>query len=335
LKIWSYNFSTRINGKGRLVEQANKYFEALEVNGFSPATIQTYAFVLITFFRWLKEDWQSFEKFTQKNLQDWMISLSKENFQPHSINQRLSCVRTFFQFCFGKRIPDAPGVLYRRGYFRPRRIGGLNTAPVNKRLELHVKTAKRLPDPMTPKEIDRFIADIDRYRDLGITLIMLLCGLRRKEVTLLRVTDIDFHQGLVRVMGKGSKERVVPTPPCLCQVLEKYLTVERPSEASDQFFVILQGKRAGQPMSTSGIRSLFRKRRERLDIPKARPHQFRHAFASDLARAGVPLTTIQKLLGHADPRTSVIYIELFIEDIKAELDIAMKKIEARYAALSK
>ena len=338
MKLWSHDFSTRIDGKGALVDKANQYFEALEIHGFSPLTIQTYASTLIVFFRWLKSDWERFEKFNQKDLQDWMIYSSKKELRPHTINQRLGCARTFYRFCFGKKIPDAPGVLYRRGYFRPRR-GSANLAlvsvPIRQRLELHVRVPKRVPDPLTPKEVDRFLADIDRYRDLGITLIMLLCGLRRREVTFLKLEDVDFHQGLVRVRGKGNKERVVPMPQCLMQVLAKYLDIERPSRASEKFFVLLQGRAAGATMTTSGIRSLFRKRRERLGIPKAKPHQFRHAFASDLARAGVPLTTIQRLLGHADPKTSVIYIQLFVDDIKAELDIAMKKIEERYAALSK
>ncbi len=335
VKVWTHNFSTRIDGKGALVTKANQYFEALEVNGFSPATIQTYAFVLITFFRWLSEDWETFEKFTQKDLQDWMISLSKKNYQPHSINQRLGCVRTFYQFCFGKKIQTAPGVLFRRGYYRSRRVRGLFSVPSKQHLELQVKIPKKILEPMTAKEIDRFLADIDRYRDLAITLVMLLCGLRRQEVVLLGLHDVDFHQSTIRVHGKGNKERLVPMPTCLCQVLEKYLNIERPTRSAERFFVLVQGIRAGQAMSNSGIRSLFRKRRKRLGIAKAKPHQFRHAFASDLARAGVPLTTIQRLLGHADPRTSVIYIELFLEDIKVELDMAIKKIEARYAALSK
>jgi len=127
----------------------------------------------------------------------------------------------------------------------------------------------------------------------------------------------------------------VPMPFCLMQVLERYLDVERPTKSCERFFVLLQGKKAGAAMTTDGIRSLFRKRRARLGLARAKPHQFRHVFASDLARAGVPLTTIQRLLGHADPKTSLIYIELFIEDIKIEYEKAMKTIEARYAALSK
>ena len=79
--------------------------------------------------------------------------------------------------------------------------------------------------------------------------------------------------------------------------------------------------------------SLFRYRRTIKKIPRAKPHQFRHAFASDLARAGVPLTTIQKLLGHSDPATTEVYVKLFIEDIRIEYERAMKRIEVRYASL--
>ncbi len=337
MKIWSYSFSTRIDGKGLLVEKANKYFEVLEVHGFSPKSIQTYAFVLITFFRWLNEDWKKFENFTQKDLQDWMFELDKKNLKPNSINQRLCCARAFYRFCFDKPLPHVPGVLYRRGSCRGRGRGylGLSTIKPKGFLELSANVPRKIIDPMTPKDIDLFLADIDRYRDLALTLTMLLCGLRRQEITLLRIEDVDFHQSIMKVSGKGHRERFVPMPFCLMQVLEKYLNIERPISALEHFFVILQGQKSGQPMTNSGIRSLFRKRRDRLGLPKAKPHQFRHAFASDLARAGVPLTTIQRLLGHSDPRTSVIYIELFIEDIKIEYDKAMTKIEARYAALSK
>ena len=98
LKIWSYSFSTRIEGKGDLVKKANNYFEVLEVQGFSPKSIQTYAFVLLTFFRWLEADYARFKSFTQKHLQDWMIHCQKKNLKPNSINQRLATVRAFYFF---------------------------------------------------------------------------------------------------------------------------------------------------------------------------------------------------------------------------------------------
>ncbi|MEK6773291.1 MAG: site-specific integrase [Bdellovibrionota bacterium] len=311
--------------------------EACEVHNMSYATVGTYAYSLVTFFRWHGNDWEKFGKFNQKDLQDWMIFLKKKDFNPHTINQRLCCVRAFYRFCFGKNIPHVAGVLYPKAYHKGPRKSQIVISRRERRsfLELKVKIPKKVMDPLKPSEIDRYLDGILRYRDFGIVLTMLLCGLRRQEVTYLRKEDVNFHQSCLKVRGKGKKERIVPMPFHLMQVFEKYLDVERPMKSSEYFFVILQGKKLGEQMSLSGIRSLFRKRRLRLNIPMARPHQFRHAFASDMARAGVPLTTIQRLMGHADPNTSMIYINLFMEDIKAEYDRAMVRIQERYAALSK
>lgn len=337
MKVTKYLCYYRIEGDGRLVEKADKYLEACEVHNMSYATVGTYAYCLVTFFRWQGNDWAEFEKFNQKNLQDWMIYLKKKGFNPNTINQRLCCVRAFFRFCFGKNVPHAAGVLYPKAYYKSPRKNpiGLSRRERKTFLELKVKVPQKILDPLKPTDIDRYLDGILRYRDFGIVLTMLLCGLRRQEVTYLRKEDVNFHQSCLKVRGKGKKERIVPMPFHLMQVFEKYLDVERPVKSSEYFFVILQGKKLGEQMSLSGIRSLFRKRRLRLNIPMARPHQFRHAFASDMARAGVPLTTIQRLMGHADPNTSMIYINLFMEDIKAEYDRAMVRIQERYAALSK
>lgn len=337
MKIWTHSFSTRIDGTGVLVEKANDYFEILEVQGFSYRTIATYAFVLIPFFRWISKDFDKFQQFTQKDLQDWMIFLKNEKLKPTSINQRLCCVRAFYRFCFGKELPHAPGVLYQRAslFNKHRSHIGLNRTHRKTHLELRVKVPSRIIDPLTAKEVDKFLDQIDRYRDLAIVLTMLLCGLRTLEVILLKLQDVDFHQSSLRVHGKGNKERLLPLPFRLMQVYEKYLEYERPTNSTENFFVILQGNRTGEALTRSGLRSYFRKRRVKLDLPKAKPHQFRHVFASDMARAGVPITTIRELLGHADLKTCLIYIDLFLDDIKADYDKAMKVIEERYAALSK
>jgi len=248
---------------------------------------------LVGLIRWLKNSWEKFEVFTQKDLQDWMIALRAENLSPRTINQRLCCARAFYRFCFGKNIPHAAGVLYPKAHYKGQRKIPFGISRRDRRgfLELKVKVPHKVMDPLKPKEIDQFLSDIQRYRDLAIVLTMLLCGLRRQEIVNLRMEDVNFHQSALRVRGKGKKERIVPMPFHLMQVYEKYLDVERPIKAKEAFFVLLQGIRAGHEMTVVGIRSLFRNRRARLGIEKARPHQFRHAFASDLARAGVPPLT--------------------------------------------
>jgi len=337
MKVWSYSQSHRLEGEGKLIEKANSFLEAAEVQGCSLDTVRSYAFGLLSFFRWLKNDWNKFETFTQKTLQDWMFHLKNEGLKPRSINQRLVCARCFYRFCFDNNVPHAPGVLYPKGYYRgPRRTRlGLHAARRKPFLELKVKVPKEIINAIKPTDVDKFLSDLNRYRDLGIVLTMLLCGLRSQEVISLRMEDVNFHQSSLRVQGKGKRERIVPMPFQLMQVLERYLQLKRPRTLCESFFVILQGKNFGQKLNRETFRVFFRYHRNKLGIPKARPHQFRHAFASDHARAGTPITTLQALLGQSDIKTTEIYIHLNIDDIREHYDAAMKRIGERYAALSK
>jgi len=337
VKIWSYSLSYRIDGEGALIEKANSFLEKAETQGLSPDTARAYAYALIAFFRHLKNSFEKFEKFSQKGLQSWMAAMAKSGLKPRSINHRLTVVRAFYRFCFGKDVPHASGVLYPHAHYRGSRRSKLGyRSPYRPRfLDLKVKVPYEVVSPLKPGEVDQFLRSIHRYRDLGITLTMLFCGLRSIEVLRLKISDVNFHQSSLKVSGKGKRERIVPMPFRLMQIFERYLEFERSDTDSDSFFVILQGKKRGLPMTRAGLRSIFRYHREKLGIDQARPHQFRHTFASDMARSGVPLTTIQKLLGHSDPKTSLIYIELFLDDIRAEYEKAMKRIEERYAALKK
>lgn len=320
---------------GIFSKKANEFLYAMICKGFSLATARSYAYDLIGLNRWTKSQNISWsKKFNQKHLQSWMFYCQEQNLKPRSINRRLASVRMFYRFCYGCQIPHSAGVLYSKGSNRSSRREsrlGLFKIPQKSFLELHVKVPRKVIDPLKPSDVDSFLRDIRRYRDLAIILSRLLCGLRSQEVINLQKDDVDFQQSQLRVMGKGKRERIVPMSLRLMEIFEKYLTYERPSKCGAHFFVILQGCSLGKVMTTAGLRSLFRYRRSVTDVAKAKPHQFRHTFASDLARAGVPITTIQRLLGHADPQTSEIYIELFMEDIRAEYEKAMVRLGDRYA----
>lgn len=337
MKVVKLKSSFKIDGSDKFTELANNFFKIIEAQNQSMATIRSYAYDLVCLHRWLEHNnllWN--KKISQKDLQSWMIDCNNKNLKPRSINRRLACARVFYRFCFGQHIPHSAGVLYPKGQYKnTRRDSRLGLFTISRRplMELKVKVPKAVMSPLKPQEVDDFLKDIHRYRDIAIVLTMLLCGLRSQEIINLKLEDIDFHQSQLLIKGKGKKERMVPLSFRLMEVFEKYLSIERPQQSCPCFFVILQGQRVGQPMTNSGIRSLFRYRRLISRIAKAKPHQFRHTFASDLARAGVPITTIQKLLGHADPATSEIYIQLFMEDIRAEYEKAMTRIQGRYAAL--
>lgn len=94
-KVTKYLCYYRIEGTGRLIEKADKYLEACEVHNMSNGTVGTYAYCLVSLFRWLKNSWEKFERFTQKDLQDWMVALKAEELSPRTINQRLCCACGF------------------------------------------------------------------------------------------------------------------------------------------------------------------------------------------------------------------------------------------------
>jgi integrase len=185
--------------------------------------------------------------------------------------------------------------------------------------------------PIDSQSVGNFFESARRYRDLAILSLLLFCGLRSSEVRNLRLKDIQYYDKTLRVFGKGSKERIIPIPEFILNAIDRYIRFERPSDLqTDYVFVVLQGKNSGQPMTPAGFRTFFRYRRKKLDIPQAHPHRFRHTFGAELAKAGVALTTIKKLMGHGDIQTTLKYISLSVTDIRDEYDRAIEVIKNRY-----
>jgi integrase len=162
---------------------------------------------------------------------------------------------------------------------------------------------------------------------------MLFCGLRSLEVLRLRIADVNVSDRRLRVHGKGNRERMLPLSDELLQALNDYIRLERPSDAmDDSLFVVLQGRRRGLSMTTAGLRSLFRYRRSRLSetLANANAHRFRHTFGADMARSGVRLPVLQRMMGHADAKMTLQYIHLSMADIAAEYHRAIEVITKRY-----
>jgi integrase len=135
----------------------------------------------------------------------------------------------------------------------------------------------------------------------------------------------------LRVLGKGNKERTLPLPELVVDIYRRYLRFERPRrDAGESLFVVLQGARRGRSMTEAGLRSLFRQRRKTPLLASANAHRFRHTFGADMARAGVRLPILQRLMGHTDPGMTLRYIELSMVDIADEYRRALEEIERRY-----
>jgi integrase/recombinase XerD len=155
-------------------------------------------------------------------------------------------------------------------------------------------------------------------RDRSILAMLYATGIRASEAAGLAATDVNFHLGIIRVLGKGNKERIVPVAAEALKVLEAYLRQERPT-------LVMHGKsntlflsRTGKPLAREDIFRIVRKyvRRQALR-GRVSPHTLRHAFATQLLSRGADLRSVQEMLGHADIATTQIYTHVDANRLKA------------------
>jgi integrase len=180
--------------------------------------------------------------------------------------------------------------------------------------------------PLTSEEVNRFFRSLRTQRDLSIVALMLFCGLRSREVIGAMLRDLDLGEGMIRIRGKGDKERVVPLPSQVASMIQSYVEVERPPTPTGPIFVVLKGRGRGRPLTPSGLRSLFRYHRARANVPRANPHRMRHTFGRDMARAGMSLPALMRLMGHGGIQTTMQYVALSPQDVWEEFQRVVKRI---------
>jgi integrase len=235
---------------------------------------------------------------------------------PQTINHRLGVLRCLYRFHYGREIPGGKAHFQRSyttrsslGYGRP-----------NRRVTsgLRLRQPRRVVVPLSANEVARFWRGFRTFRDLAIIALMLLDGLRSCEVLDLQLEDLSLADAHLCVLGKGNKERTLPLPAETLEVLQNYLRLERPLTNSPYLFVSLKGRQRGRPMTAAGLRSLFRHHRLCSQVPQANPHRFRHTFGADMVRAGISLPALMHLMGHAQIRTTMLYVELAPQDVWRE-----------------
>ena len=316
------------------IEPVNAFLRALTTRGLSPLTVRAYAYDLVAVYRWLAATDRELGELTQADLLDFIAHEQRREARPRSINRRLTVCRLIFEFWHPGGIVAAgqtslPAPHY-RGPGRDRRLG-LHVLKKKRAVALAVKVPKTLVTPLQTEQVRLYLRSLRRYRDLAIVHLMLLCGLRSREVLGLARTDVALGERTVRVLGKGGTERMVPMAELVLRSVEQYLAHERPRCCeAPALFVCLQGKRRGHAMTPAGLRSLFRHRRKKLELDQANPHRFRHTFGADMARCGLPLPVIQRLMGHANPEMTLQYINLSMADIAEAYREAAERIRASY-----
>lgn len=180
-----------------------------------------------------------------------------------------------------------------------------------------VKKSRKLPAVLSFAEIEKIlnapkIDDVTGMRDKAILETFYSSGLRVSELINLKINDLYFPDEVVRVLGKGSKERIIPMGSSAIKWLKKYLTQSRPhleNKMRSQNFVFLNKR--GIKLSRMGIWNLIKKYSDEAGITKEiHPHTFRHSFATHLLEGGADLRAVQEMLGHADISTTQIYTHI-------------------------
>ena len=247
----------------------------------SDATRRAYRTDVEEFVGWLRRRGEVLAEVDVRTLSAYVAELgaarpgrSPRRLAPATVARKLAAVRVFLRFALGPaRVPDAS--------LAPRRPRRLPQAP--KRAEVEA-------------ELDRLAGDSPlAVRNTALAELVYSAGLRSQEAVALDLADVDFEQELVRVRGKGGKERVVPLGEEAAHRLARYLRDARPALARgalDAVFLSARGRR----LDTSTLRRL---------LPN--PHRLRHAFATHLLEGGADLRTIQELLGHSSLSTTQIY----------------------------
>jgi len=328
------HFFEIIGGKLRFAQRANSFLSAIATRGVSSLTIRAYAYDIVFAGRWLTASKRHVKSLTIPLLIEFVAYQRKLDASPQSINRRLVTVGLFYQFCYDRDIPGGIGTTKPARHHISQHYDsslGLIKIRRNGPNKLRVKVPRELIEPLEPAEVNRFFTTVKRYRDVAITMLMLLCGLRCCEILALRIGDLALAQRRIVVRGKGNKQRMIPIVEHTVRAIENYLRLERPDSCqTNRLFVILQGPQRSEPMTASGLRSLFRHRRLSQKLGKANPHRFRHTFGADMARSGVSLPVLQRMMGHANGQTTLRYINLCADDVVTEYHNAMKRIQERY-----
>jgi len=323
-----------VDEQGAVAKDIDRFLSALDARGLSPWTIRAYAYDLLALCRWLKQSKKKVHELTQLDLLEFVRAQRAMDAHPKSINRRLVVTGLFYRFLTNHDIGSSAGVNLPAAYYKRWRRDselGLHQIGLHRPRFLRVKTPRTVVEPLRSTQVRIFLRRLRRYRDISIVHLMLFAGLRSCEVLSLKMRDVLFEERRLHVRGKGAKERVLPLPEILWQSIVYYLKLERPSICqSEALFVVLQGRKRGQAMTSAGLRSLFRHRRRDGLIKEAHPHRFRHTFGADMARSGVRLPILQRMMGHADAKMTLQYINLSMADIAEEYLRASNEIQKRY-----
>jgi len=290
--------------------------------GASAYTQRNYRDALVEFCRWHAQERNqppAWETLQRDDFRSYLRFLGRKNLGRAAIRLRFSALRTFYKFLIRRgavavtpirnlALPQPARRLPK--FLTPQQMLGLLDAPLK---PLTAKTEARRGRPISASIC---------YRDVAILETIYSCGLRVSELSGLRAEDIDWNERLVRVRGKGRKERLVPIgEPALKAIHDYWSTLPQPPAGATPAFL-------AQTKKTSPVRPIDLARRLKKHLatagldPALTPHKLRHSYATHLLDAGADLRSVQELLGHAHLVTTQVYTHLTTERLKKAYDAA-------------
>ena len=281
----------------------DQFLDYLSVErGLAKNTLTSYGRDLNKFATYLeKEHISSFTNVKKSDITDFMLFQKDKGLSANSIARGLAAMKVFFRF------------LAREGVLKTDVASVIETP----------KLWKHLPEPLSFSEVDKLLKapnpkDWIGIRDKACLELMYATGLRASEVVNLNLWDVNLSLGVIRCIGKGSKERVVPLGEVAKTAIKRYNDKVRPkllkTASEGGLFLTRLGRKMSRQMLWKIIKGYKKKTRIDKDIT---PHTLRHSFATHLLERGADLRVVQEMLGHSNISTTQIYTHINKERLKS------------------
>ena len=283
-----------MNGTAQEQQQTYPWVEdylehLISVKGLSENSLASYSADIYSFLGFLEDITGSLQEVDENTVLYYLVLLQQKGMASRSVARHLSSLRSFFDYLSEeRRISANPG-----------------------RLLEGPKISRILPEVLTRQEMDLLLEQPDSSTKLGmrdktILELMYATGLRVSETCFLRPLDFDSQTGILKIRGKGDRERFVPVHLTAQDWLQTYLQNTRPTFRPVQEAIFLN--RSGTALSRQGLWKMVKRYAQKGGIRRAiSPHAIRHSFATHLLEGGADLRSVQLLLGHADISATEIY----------------------------
>ncbi|MDC2972708.1 site-specific tyrosine recombinase XerD [Gammaproteobacteria bacterium] len=272
--------------------------------GLSNNTVKAYKADISSFFKWLDNEDLKYKNLQEGHINQYISFLFQRKMRSSSVNRKISSIKSFYIF------------LVKRNFVKNSPLNDLVTP----------KQEKYLPESMSEAEVDKLLNSPDvknkiENRDKAMIEMLYATGMRISELVNLKITDVDMKRCVIKVFGKGSKERLVPFGETALDSLRSYLN-EREQSSSKEIFLSNRGKKMTRVAFWQRVKVYLIRENLKNSIS---PHTLRHAFATHLLNRGADLRSVQLLLGHSDLSTTQIYTHI----AKQRLSDVLKKHHPR------